>query len=46
MTDGVSKAHIKINKTQAASQEKYGLKNESHWEQEISRLLKPRKVMR
>jgi len=46
MTDGVSKAHIKINKTQAASQEKYGLKNESHWEQEINRLLKPRKVMR
>jgi len=46
MTDGVSKAHIKINKTQASSQEKYGLKNESHWEQEINRILKPRKVMR
>ncbi len=46
ITEGVSKAHIKINKNHAASQEKYGLKNESHWEQEISRLLKPRKVMR
>ena len=45
-TDGVSKAHIKINKSQAASEVKYGLKNESHWEQEINRILKPRKVMR
>ncbi len=44
--DGVSKAHIKINKSQATSQQKYGLKNENHWEQEINRLLKPRKVMR
>ena len=46
MTEGVSKSHIKINRSHANNQEKYGLKNESHWEQEISRLLKPRKVMR
>ena len=42
---GVSKEHVKRNKSQAASQEKYGLKNESHWEQEINRILKPKKVM-
>ena len=44
-TDGVSKAHQKISKSQAVSEVKYGLKNESHWEQEINRILKPRKVM-
>lgn len=45
MTEGVSKEHIKKNKQQAASQVKYGIKFENHWEQEINRLLKPRKVM-
>ncbi len=45
MTAGVSKAHIKRNKSQAASQEKYGLKNETHWDQEMNRLLKPKRVM-
>jgi len=45
MVQGVSKEHVKRNKTQAASQEKYGLKNESHWEQEINRILKPKRVM-
>jgi hypothetical protein len=42
---GVSKEHVKRNKSQAASQEKYGLKNESHWEQEMNRILKPKRVM-
>jgi hypothetical protein len=42
---GVSKEHVKRNKIQAASQEKYGLKNETHWEQEMNRILKPKRVM-
>lgn len=45
LTDGVSKEHIKQNKLHAASQAKYGIKFENHWEQEMNRLIKPRKVM-
>ncbi len=45
MTKGVSKAHVKENKQHALSQQKYGEKIESHWEQEMNRILKPRKVM-
>ncbi len=45
LTKGVSRQVVKINNAHAASQEKFGVRNANHWEQEINRLLKPRKVI-
>jgi hypothetical protein len=42
---GASKKHIKLNKDHATSQVKYGLKLQNHWDTEVNRLMKPRKVM-
>lgn len=46
IVNGVSQATIKKGKIQAANMIKSGEKLQNHWEQEISRLLKPRSVMR
>jgi len=45
LTEGVSKQTIKINKSHAESQAKLGAHRTNHWEQEINRLIKPRKVI-
>jgi hypothetical protein len=44
--EGVSKEHVQKNKRQSDSQDEAGNKMEIHWEQEINRLLKPRRVTR
>ena len=44
-TKGVSNKIVKANKIQADRQEKAGAEATNHWEQEINRLIKPRKVM-
>jgi hypothetical protein len=44
-TRGVSNQLVKTNKAHAESQAKLGAHVTSHWEQEINRLIKPRKVM-
>jgi len=45
MTKGVSKKIIQINKQHDIKQQKAGEKMETHWDTEVNRLLKPRKVM-
>ncbi|QEC70049.1 hypothetical protein FRZ67_23105 [Panacibacter ginsenosidivorans] len=45
LTEGVSKQFVKMNKSHADNQEKSGTSTTNHWEQEINRLIKPRKVI-
>jgi len=45
MIKGVSKKFLQKNKDHAISQQKSGQNMETHWDTEVNRLLKPRKVM-